>query len=139
MKATILYRGGMHFEGETGSGHKIHFDSKPKGEVTEGPSPMEAVLQAGAVCCAMDVVAILNKRRKTIERFEIEVAGERSAEHPKVFKNIDVKFCFWGKDLTQDEVEKATQLSNEKYCSVLNMLKPTVKITCGVEVNKVTT
>ncbi len=87
-------------------------------------------------CAVWDVVAILNKRRKTIERFEIEVHGERSSEHPKVFKNIDVKFCFWGKDLTQDEVEKATHLSDEKYCSVLNMLKPTVKVTCAVEVNR---
>jgi putative redox protein len=137
MKAKVLYRGGMHFEGETGSGHKIHFDSRPQGELTAGPSPMEAVLQAGAVCCAMDVVAILNKRRKTIERFEIEVEGERGSEHPKVFKTIDVKFRFWGPHLTQEEVEKAAHLSDEKYCSVLNMLKPTVKVTCGVEVNPV--
>ena len=138
MNAKILYRGGMRFEGETGSGHKIHFDSRPQGEATEGPTPMEVVLQAGAVCCAMDVVAILNKRRKAIERFEIKVNGERSREHPKVFKTIDVKFCFWGPDLTQDEVEKAAHLSDEKYCSVLNMLKPTVKITCAVEVNPAT-
>jgi len=139
MQAKVIYKGGMHFEGETGSGHQIHFDSRPKGEATAGPSPMEAVLQAGAVCCAMDVVAILNKRRKTIERFEIEVNGERSETHPKVFKNIDVMFRFWGKDLTQDEVEKASHLSEDKYCSVLNMLKPTVKITCSVEVNKART
>ena len=136
MKAKVLYRGGMHFEGETDTGHKMHFDSRPQGEPTAGPTPMEVVLQAGAVCCAMDVVAILNKRRKTIERFEIEVNGERSTEHPKIFKNIDVKFCFWGKDLTQEEVEKAAHLSEERYCSVLNMLKPTVKVTCGVEVRK---
>jgi putative redox protein len=126
----------MHFEGETGTGHKIHFDSRPQGEATSGPTPMEAVLQAGAVCCAMDTVAILNKRRKTIERFEIEVNGERSAEHPRVFKTITVMFRFWGPNLTQNEVETAAHLSDEKYCSVLNMLKPTVQVTCAVEVNK---
>jgi putative redox protein len=135
MKATIQYQGGMHFSGKTQTGHDLHFDSRPKGEPSAGASPMEMVLQAGAVCCAMDVVAILNKRRKAIERFEIEVNGERSEEHPKVFKSVDVLFRLWGRDLTQEEVDKATQLSNEKYCSVLNMLKPSVKVTCGVEVN----
>jgi len=137
MKATILYRGGMHFEGETGSGHKLHFDSKPHGEPGEGPTPMETVLQAAAACSAMDVASILTKRRKTIDRFELEVEGERSEEHPKIFKTLHIIYRLWGPNIASEEAQKAVELSQNKYCSVLNMLKPTVKVTFGVEVNPV--
>jgi len=135
MKAKVLYRGGMHFEGETGSGHKIHFDSKPQGEPTAGPAPMETVLQAAAACSAMDVASILIKRRKTIDRFELEVEAQRSEEHPKIFKTLHVIYRLWGPNIASGEVEKAVELSQNKYCSVLNMLKPTVQVTCAVEVN----
>jgi len=135
MKSTIVHQGGTHFAGKTESGHELHFDSKPHGEPTAGPTPMETVLQAAAVCSAMDVVAILNKRRKTIARFELEVEGERSEDHPRIFRTLNVVYRLWGPDITQEEAQKAADLSQAKYCSVINMLKPTVQVSYEVEVN----
>jgi len=135
MKSTIVHQGGMHFAGKTESGHELHFDSKPHGEPTAGPTPMETVLQAAAACSAMDVASILQKRRKTISRFEIEVAGERSENHPKIFRTLTVIYRLWGPDLTPEEAQKAADLSQEKYCSVINMLKPVVQVSYVVEVN----
>jgi len=89
---------------------------------------MEALLQATAVCGAMDVVSILKKRRKCIERFEIEVEGLRAAEHPKIFEQIRITYRINGEGVSRTEVEKAMKLSREKYCSIINMFKPDVKV-----------
>jgi putative redox protein len=135
MKSTLLYKGGMLFAGSTPSGHTLLFDSAPAGESSAGPTPIETVMLAAASCSAMDVAAILKKRRKEITLFEVEVNAERKDEHPKVLKNLDIKYRVQGPDLTQEEVEKAVWLSQEKYCSVLHMLKPVVHVTYSVQVN----
>jgi|WetSurMetagenome_2_1015567.scaffolds.fasta_scaffold1133487_1 putative redox protein len=132
----MKYLGGMHFLGISPSGHEIHLDSGHHGESTAGPTPMESVLQAAAVCSAMDVVTILEKRRKTISSFELISEGERSDDHPKIFKTLKITYKVNGPKITDEEVERAVQLSQDKYCSVINMLKPTVKVTFCVEVNR---
>ncbi|MCX6641640.1 MAG: OsmC family protein [bacterium] len=133
MKTTITYHSGMHFSGRTASGHTLHMDSGHAGEPTQGPTPMETVLQAAAVCSAMDIVAILQKRRKEIVKFELISEAERSEDHPKIFKTLKVTYRIGGAGITLEEVQKAVQLSQEKYCSVINMLKPTVQVDYQVE------
>ncbi len=123
----------MLFAGDTPSGHQIVWDSGPRDAVTEGPTPMEALLHATAVCGAMDVVSILKKRRKPIERFEIEVEGERADEFPKVFTRIRITYRVSGDGITRTEVEKAMKLSREKYCSIVNMFKPDVEVIYELE------
>lgn len=125
----------MHFAGTTPSGHILQFDSAPADAVSVGPTPIETVMLAAATCSAMDVVAILKKRRKEITHFEVEVDAERKDEHPKVLKNLTIKYRIQGPDITLEEVERAVWLSQEKYCSVLHMLKPVVNVTYSVHVN----
>lgn len=125
----------MHFSGTTPSGHTLQFDSTPADEPSAGPTPVETVMLAAAACSAMDVAAILKKRRKEITLFEVEVSAERKDEHPKVLKNLNLLYRVHGPDITLEEVEKAVQLSQEKYCSVLHMLKPVVEVTYSVNVN----
>ncbi len=133
MKIKIEYRGGMHFIGGTDSGHQIHWDSGPKGAKTEGPAPMEAFLQATAACTAMDVVYILKKRRKEISIFEVEAEAERKSDYPKIFDYINITYRVGGDGITKIEAEKAVKLSFNKYCSITNMIRPTVKVTYKVE------
>lgn len=125
----------MHFIGKTTTGHEIHMDSGPEGAPTQGPIPIEVVLHATAACSAMDVVAILRKRRKEIKSFQLEAEAERSPDHPRVFKNIFITYRVNGDGITRDEVEKAVKLSQEKYCSITHMLKPKVHIEYKVEVD----
>jgi len=134
MKATIIYQGGMHFLGRTDSGHNLHLDSAHSGEKTAGPTPIEMVLQAAAACSAMDVVAILQKRRKEIASFDLEVEGDRRDEHPRTFRSLKVHYRVVGPGITFDEVERAVKLSHDRYCSVINMLKPAVEVSYSVEV-----
>jgi len=128
MKAVIRLKEGNYFTGETPSGHLMHWDSGPEGAVTKGPTPMEGLLQAGAVCSAMDVASILRKRRKEISYFELDVEAVRAENYPKVFTTYKITYRISGDDITHEEVEKAVKLSQEKYCSVLNMLKSDLKV-----------
>jgi putative redox protein len=133
MKVNIEYKGGMQFSGITPSGHQMVWDTGPREAVTEGPTPMEGLLLAGAVCSAMDVVAILRKRRKEIEHLELQVEAEREETHPKVFKTYNIIYLIRGNGIVQTEVEKAIKLSQDRYCSILNMLKSDVKVKFKVE------
>lgn len=133
MKIEAKWQNGMHFTSSAPTGHTISIDSGPAGAVTAGPSPMEITLQAAAVCSGMDVVAILEKKRKTPELLEIEVEGSRTENHPKVFKSVNLLYKFKGDNLKEKDVEQAVRLSVEKYCSVLIMISKTAEITWNYE------
>jgi putative redox protein len=132
----ITYRGGMHFVGESETRHQVHMDSVPGDLPSGGPTPMEVVLQAAAICSAMDVATILNKRHKHITSFDVEAQGARRDSFPRIFTAIHIIYKITGPDITQQEVEKAARLSHETYCSVVNMLKPTVEVSYAVEVRQ---
>lgn len=92
------------------------------------PTPMEAVLHSLAACTMVDVVSILEKMRLTIDSLEVEVEAERAEEHPKVFTKIHLKFLVSG-DLPENKVQRAIELSANKYCSIGAMLNSTADIT----------
>jgi putative redox protein len=118
------------FEGASPEGLKIRMDSSPEfGGKGRGPRPAELLLMALGGCTGMDVISILKKKRAQVEGLEIEVRGERSTEHPKVFTKIELVYALSGKDLKVEDIERAVELSMEKYCVVANTLKKT----CPVE------
>jgi len=93
-----------------------------------GLRPMETLLAALAGCSAMDVLLIMKRQRQDLERLEVEVDGERADAVPAVFTKIHLRFKGYG-TIDLKKLEKAVQLSMEKYCSVSKMLRPTVAIT----------
>lgn len=125
--------GKMCFLSRTDSDRQILMDGKKEnGGLGAGPSPMELVLAALTGCTGMDVVSILSKMKvlDEVEVFNMEVSAERSQEHPRVYTKIHLKYIFKFKDQPRKEqVEKAVQLSQEKYCSVAGMLKKTAELT----------
>lgn len=90
---------------------------------------METVLIALAGCTGMDVVGILEKMRAPLEGLTVRVTGERAEIHPKVFTQIHVRYEARGMGLTPAQMNRAVKLSQEKYCSVAAMLRPTVAMT----------
>jgi putative redox protein len=93
-----------------------------------GVTPMEALATALGACTAMDVASILAKMRQPLESFSVEVSGERAEEHPKRFTSLEVVYHFVG-DLDERKVERAIELSEERYCAVEATLKPALPIT----------
>jgi len=125
----------MTFVGESGSGHAIVMDGAPEhGGRNLGIRPMEMLLLGLAGCTAFDVVMILNKSRQDIVDCEVLVDSDRADEVPKVFTRIHIHFVVSGNDLDAAKVEKAVNLSAEKYCSASKMLSATAEITHDFEI-----
>ncbi|KLU67757.1 MULTISPECIES: OsmC family protein [Desulfosporosinus] len=136
MKVTVKHIKGTHFQGEGSSKTITHIDSAvTAGGSGLGSNPMELLLMAIAGCSGMDIVSILDKMQVKPQRFELTVEGERASDHPKVFKDIEVVYKFWGKSLPEDKLRRAVQLSMEKYCSVANMIDKAADLTYRIEVN----
>ena len=95
---------------------------------------MELVLLALGSCAGSDIVSILKKKQVLLEGFEINIDAERADSYPKVFTKIHLEYVFYGKQIKPNHVERAISLSHEKYCSVMGMLKKSVKITSSYKI-----
>ncbi len=132
MQCTVEWNGpdGMLFVSKTGSGHVVAMDGAPEGGGNNlAPRPMELMLSGAAACSAYDVVLILKRGRHDVQRCTVEVTSERADTDPKVFTKIDMHFIVSGKNLAPNVVERAVQLSHDKYCSAIAMLEKTAEIT----------
>lgn len=139
MKVSVKHIKGMHFQGEGSTKVMTNMDtSVTAGGTGHGTSPMELLLMTIAGCSGMDIVTILDKMKVKVQRFEATVEGERASDHPRVFKDIEVVYKFWGEDLPNDKLQRAVQLSMEKYCSVANMIDKAANLTYRIEINSIT-
>ena len=99
------------------------------GSTSEGEekiaSPKAIMLGSLAVCSGLDIVAILKKMRVEVEDFRVEVHGELTEEIPKMYHTVKVDYYFGGEEVAdnKDKIEKAVNLSIDKYCGVYQMFK----------------
>lgn len=130
MECTVRWHSGMSFIAETGSGHMVPMDGSPDaGGHNLAPRPMELLLAGVGGCTSFDVVMILKRGRQEVIGCEVKLNAERADSDPKVFTRINLHFVVTGKDLKPDAVERAIQLSAEKYCSASIMLGKTAAMT----------
>jgi putative redox protein len=134
MKARIKWIEGVAFAGESGSGHTITMDGAPEGGGRNlGARPMETVLIGTGGCTAYDVVLILRRGRHDIRGCSVKLSAERAPADPKVFTRIGMHFTVVGKGIPVQAVERAIQMSHDKYCSATIMLGKTAEITTSFE------
>lgn len=108
----------MAFEADV-DGFKIKLDAKKVNGGTEsGPTPKPLMMVALAGCTGMDVVSILKKMRVEVDSFDIRVEGDLTEEHPMHFHKMHIIYEFTGKNLPADKINKAVNLSQERYCGV---------------------
>lgn len=137
MECTIdwLPASGMAFVAETGSGHLLTIDGAPDGGGRNlAPRPMETVLAGAGSCAAYDVVLILRRGRHDVTGCRVKLSAERAAVEPKVFTRIHQHFIVSGRQLPEAAVQRAIQLSHERYCSATAMLVKTAEITTSHEI-----
>lgn len=137
MECTVSWMGqdGMSFAAEVGSGHLVNMDGAPDaGGRNLAPRPMELLLAGAGGCTAFDVVMILKKARQAVTGCRVKLEAVRAETEPKVFTHINMKFTVTGKGLDPMRVEKAVNLSHEKYCSATIMLGKTAEITHSIEI-----
>lgn len=125
---------GMTFVAETGSGHLIAMDGAPDGGGRNlAPRPMETVLAGTGGCTAYDVVLILRRGRHDVQGCKVRLEAERAPVDPKVFTRIHMHFTVSGRGIPAEAVQRAVQLSHDKYCSATRMLAETANITTSFE------
>ncbi|HQQ03145.1 MAG TPA: OsmC family protein [Bacteroidales bacterium] len=127
-KVSLNWLEDMTFEANV-NGHQIVMDAlESAGGHDRGPRPKPLVLAALAGCTAMDVISILNKMHVSPQNFRIEVEAEVTQEHPKVYHTIKLIYIFKGQNLPIDKLQKAIDLSQERYCGVSAMLRKAANI-----------
>jgi putative redox protein len=119
------WQGGSAFIGNNSSGGMVQM-----GKINDRPglSPMELILVGLAGCTGIDIVGILQKKRESLRALKVQVRGKRAEDYPQIFKEIEITYLLWGNGINPVSVERAIQLSEEKYCSVSAMLKEVVNI-----------
>ncbi|MBK1632269.1 peroxiredoxin [Thiohalocapsa halophila] len=135
MKARVKWVEGTAMVGESGSGHAVVMDGPPEaGGRNLGVRPMEMLLLGLGGCTEFDVLLILRRGRAEVTDCVVEITAERAATDPKVFTRIHVHFIVTGRDLKPKQVERAIDLSAEKYCSASIMLGAAAKVTHDFEI-----
>jgi putative redox protein len=122
----LRHAGGEAFVAESQSGHAM-VTSFGHDRLT-APSPMELLLIALGGCTGSDIVSILEKKRQRVTGYDIEVRGERRAEHPRIYTRIEVVHNLRGHAIDPRAVQHAVELSETKYCSVSAMLGAAAQI-----------
>ncbi|MEZ5554643.1 OsmC family protein [Haliea sp.] len=123
MQATVKWVDGAMFLGESGSGHSVVMDGPPDlGGRNLGPRPMEMLLLGVGGCSSFDVMSMLQKSRQQVVDCRVELQAERADAVPAVFTRIHMHFVVTGVNLKEKQVQRAVELSAEKYCSASIML-----------------
>lgn len=125
----VVLRDDMIFTGYSSNGYSIPLDAaKAFGGHDGGVSPMELMLTSLAGCTGMDVISILRKKKQEVTGFEVQVEGVRGDEHPKVYTEIWVTFVVRGQNIDPKAVERAIELSRDRYCGASAILRHTAQI-----------
>jgi putative redox protein len=130
MKVTIKQIQGLTFVGKGESNHWVSIDGPKQFNGSEAASrPMELLLVSLGSCTASDVASILQKKRVPLDTMEVIVTGDREETHPKVYTKINIEYVFYGKNMETKDLERAIDLSQNKYCPISAMLKESCEIT----------
>ena len=137
MQARIKWIENVMYAGQSGSGHSVILDGPPEhGGNNLGIRPMEMLLLGLGGCSAFDVMRILIKARQPVLDCEVLLDAKRESLAPGVFTHIHVHFILTGNGLSEKHVQRAIQLSSEKYCSVSIMLSRAVEIKTDYEIRE---
>jgi putative redox protein len=130
-QATIRWLNDRNFVGTDDSGHSVVLSGQKK---PIGVSPSQMLLVALASCSSVDVVEILEKKRKKLSLLEVIATGKQDPEPPWAYRKIHLKYRLGGEGLTEKAVEQAISLSQDKYCSVAATVRGVAQISTEYEI-----
>lgn len=131
-KAIVKFVNDDLFVGITPGGRALVLDTNS--QRSTGPSPVELLLVALGSCTATDVVSILKKKRQQVTSYTVEISGERRTEPPRSYTSMKVHHILTGRSISPAAVAHAIELSDTKYCSVADTLRPKVEIQSTFEI-----
>ena len=126
VKVSMSYLDDEKYSVKNSSDNELIIDMYAK-DKKENLSPMELLLSAVTTCAAVEVVSMIKKRRRDFKDIKAESSGVRADIHPMYYKEINVKYIIYSKDLKDNEAERFISLALTKYCSVgSSIMKDTV-------------
>jgi len=131
---SCAWKGELAFTAEV-NGHQILLDADEAfGGKDEGARPKPLILASLAGCSGMDVVSILKKMREPVSWFNMRVEGDLTEEHPKTYTKVRIIYQFRKADGLKDEnVQKAINLSQDRYCGVATLLRKALELESAIE------
>jgi len=122
--------GDMRFESTNPSGQNLFIDAgEENGGKSEGYRPKALMLSGLAGCSGLDVAALIKKMKLDVDTFKIETEANLTDEHPKYYDKVAMHFHFYGDSLNEKKLQRAVDLSIEKYCGVMEMFRQFSKLT----------
>ncbi len=123
-KISTRWLGEMAFESNNPSGINFRIDASPEdGGQGEGLRPKALMLSSLAGCSGLDVASMIRKMRLQVDDFRIDIDGTLSETQPQTYTQVRLEFHFYGKQLERPKLQRAVQLSVEKYCGVFEMFR----------------
>lgn len=131
-------QGSQMFIGRDSFGHVVVSGSWPQEDETwqewKGLKPSDLLLLSLASCAAYDVVKILGRQRQQLTNLHVSVDGEQASEPPYQFTEIHQHYTVEGINLDPKKVERAIELSEEKYCSVAATIRGVARLSHSFDV-----
>ena len=125
-EVSVQWIGGERFVGIDSTHHSVVLSTAREGV---GMRPSEMLLVALGACAGVDVIGILHKKRIDVRALDIKVTSEQDTDPPWTHRKIHVEYTLRGSGLTNEAVERAIALSEEKYCSVSHTVRGVAAIT----------
>ncbi|MEM8765414.1 MAG: OsmC family protein [Bacteroidota bacterium] len=126
---TTKWVGGMAFESNNPSGLDLRIDAGPEdGGAGNGLRPKALMLSGLAGCSGLDVASLIKKMKLGVDDFHIETIANLTDEHPKYYDTVRIEYHFHGPNLNETKLQKAVDLSVEKYCGVMEMFRRFAKL-----------
>jgi len=122
---------GKQFVGTDSTSHSLVMSSSEEGI---GLKPSDLLLLGLGGCTGVDVISILEKQRQKVTVLEITITGEQDPEPPWTFRRIEIEYLLRGKELKEEAVRRAIQLSEEKYCSIGATISSVAKIASSFQI-----
>lgn len=121
---TTKWLGKMAFESDNPSGISLKIDASPDdGGEGKGYRPKALMLSGLAGCSGLDVAMLIGKMKLDVRDFTIDITANLTDEHPKYYDKVAVTYHFYGDKLEEKKLQRAVDLSVEKYCGVMEMFR----------------
>ncbi len=135
---TTKWIGNMAFESNNPSGHEFIMDAEAEhGGEGKGYRPKALMLSSLAGCSGLDVASLIKKMKLQVDKFHIETIAELTEEHPKYYNEVKVEYHFYGANLDEKKLQRAVDLSVEKYCGVMEMFRKFASVSTQTIFHKV--
>ena len=99
-----------------------------------GPSPVQALGFALAGCMTTDVAHILTRGRHAFRALRSHLVADRAQEDPHRIVRMSLQIVVEG-GVPAEAVDRAIQLSREKYCSVWHSMRQDIEFTVSADIN----